>query len=158
MCDPAIFELGVPLLGICYGMQLMGRHLGGEVRRGESREYGLAQIEWSTDPPGELFTALPDTLSVWMSHGDQVAVPPPGFRVTARTDTCPVAAMEHPERHSRAAVPPRGGAHPVRPRHAAALPLPRLRLRGRLEDVDLHRGERPRHPRTRRRRPGAAAG
>jgi GMP synthase (glutamine-hydrolysing) len=96
--DPAIFELGVPLLGICYGMQLMGRHLGGTVQRGESREFGLAQIE-QTDPPGELFTALPDTLSVWMSHGDQVAVPPPGFRVTARTDTCPVAAMEHPERH-----------------------------------------------------------
>ncbi len=95
--DPAIFTLGVPVLGICYGMQLMGRDLGGEVRRGEAREFGLAQIEQMA-PGGTLFTALPDTLSVWMSHGDQVDRLPPGFRSVARTPTCPIAAMENAER------------------------------------------------------------
>jgi GMP synthase (glutamine-hydrolysing) len=95
-CDPALFDLPVPVLGICYGMQLMGRLLGGEVQAGESREYGHALIR--VIEPAGLFRTMPDTLSVWMSHGDQVRTPPPGFVVRASTPTCPVAAMEDPAR------------------------------------------------------------
>ena len=95
-CDPALFDLGLPVLGICYGMQLMGARLGGRVRAGERREYGSATIR--VDEPGLLFHTLPRELAVWMSHGDQVETPPPGFRVLARTATCPIAAMEDPDR------------------------------------------------------------
>jgi GMP synthase (glutamine-hydrolysing) len=77
-------------------MQLMGRVLGGEVCAGEGREYGSALIH--VMEPAGLFRSMPDTLSVWMSHGDQVRTPPPGFVVRAATATCPVAAMEHPDR------------------------------------------------------------
>ena len=94
--DPAIFQLGVPVLGICYGMQLMGRHLGGIVRKGQAREYGHALIDLVE--PGALFQALPDQLTVWMSHGDQVEQLPPGFRLSAKTHTCPIAAMANSEK------------------------------------------------------------
>ena len=97
VCDPALFELETPLLGICYGMQLMGRALGGTVRPGDSREYGSALIR-ILEPAG-LFCNMPGTLSVWMSHGDQVQTLPPGFTVRASTPTCPVAAMEHSGRN-----------------------------------------------------------
>ncbi len=73
--DPTVFELGVPLLGICYGMQLMAQGLGGAVRGSDRREYGLADLE-VTDP-SLLFAATPEVQPVWMSHGDQVAVPVP---------------------------------------------------------------------------------
>ena len=94
--DPGVFDLGIPVLGICYGMQLMAARLGGDVQAGETREYGPAVIE--VVDPGTLFRTLPDRLAVWMSHGDQVAALPPGFRALARTDTCPAAAMEDPGR------------------------------------------------------------
>jgi GMP synthase (glutamine-hydrolysing) len=90
-CDPAIYRLGVPVVGICYGMQLMGRDLGGEVRAGRAREYGLARI--AVKQPDTLFRDLPRELDVWMSHGDQVAKPPSGFVALAETRDCPVAAM-----------------------------------------------------------------
>ncbi len=89
--DPAIFELGVPVLGICYGHQLMGLQLGAQVEHAERREYGHAQL--SVQDPGKLFAGLGDDLPCWMSHGDTVAVPPPGFRVLATTASTPVAAM-----------------------------------------------------------------
>ena len=95
-CDPAILDLGIPTLGVCYGMQLIARSLGGVVRPGRHREYGSADIRLADDSP--LFAGLPDPLRVWMSHGDQVETPPAGFRVLARTDTCPVAAFAHPDR------------------------------------------------------------
>ena len=95
-CDAGLFELGVPVLGICYGMQLMGRKLGGGVRKGESREYGSALIDLVD--PDALFRAMPEQISVWMSHGDQVETLPPGFRVLARTHTCPIASMADPQR------------------------------------------------------------
>ncbi|MBP7275411.1 MAG: glutamine-hydrolyzing GMP synthase [Kiritimatiellae bacterium] len=95
-CDPKLFELGVPVLGICYGMQLMAQKLGGKVRKGASREFGSAVIETTETSP--LLGAAGERISVWMSHGDQVEVPPPGFRALARTGTCPIAAMEHPQR------------------------------------------------------------
>ena len=70
-CDPAIFDLGVPVLGICYGLQLTIQTLGGRIERGSAREYGKAVLEVKKDSP--LFAGLPDRLEVWMSHGDRVA-------------------------------------------------------------------------------------
>ncbi len=91
LCDPAIYDLGIPVLGICYGMQMTGQLLGGAVRKGKAREYGLARVTVVDSDP--LFAGLPGELDVWMSHGDQVDTMPAGFAVAARTGTCPVAAM-----------------------------------------------------------------
>lgn len=90
-CDPALFDMGVPVLGICYGMQLTARTLGGAVRPGEAREYGHATIQIVAH--GSIFRDLPAEAAVWMSHGDQVATLPPGFDTLAQTKTCPYAAM-----------------------------------------------------------------
>ncbi len=99
-----LFELGVPVLGICYGMQTMAAQLGGRVENVEEREFGYAEVEVSNGGP--LLGGLSDHdsrtghwLDVWMSHGDQVAELPDGFEVMARTNTCPVAGMMDPERH-----------------------------------------------------------
>lgn len=94
--DPGIFELGIPVLGICYGMQLMGFQLHGKVLPGESREYGKTEL--SVLEPGSLFEGLNPELICWMSHGDLVQEPPPGFQVLARTPSTPVAAIANPER------------------------------------------------------------
>jgi GMP synthase (glutamine-hydrolysing) len=96
LCDPAIFDLGVPILGICYGMQMTAKLLGGDVKPGESREYGSARIAVEREDP--LFSGIGAQLDVWMSHGDQVAAMPEGFVSLARTRTCPHAAMGHPGR------------------------------------------------------------
>ena len=90
--DSGWLDLGVPVLGICYGMQLLTHRLGGEVRPAHSREYGPADIRVQG---GRLLAGLDAIEPVWMSHGDQVAQPPAGFAVVAATDTCPVAAFEH---------------------------------------------------------------
>jgi GMP synthase (glutamine-hydrolysing) len=91
--DPKILELGVPVLGICYGQQLLARNLGGQIHRSTSREYGKAEI--TAQPEGSLlFEGLPHQQIVWMSHGDHVEAAPAGFTVTAKTPTVPVAAME----------------------------------------------------------------
>jgi GMP synthase (glutamine-hydrolysing) len=94
--DPGILGLGVPVLGICYGHQLMARSLGGEVAATGQREYGRTTLHTRT--PSVVLRDLPATDSVWMSHGDAVTRTPEGFRVTASTDQIPVAAMEDPER------------------------------------------------------------
>jgi GMP synthase (glutamine-hydrolysing) len=95
-----IFELGVPVLGICYGMQAMAEQLGGGVRSSAKREFGHAvvQLEAGSDLLGGLNAGAAGELPVWMSHGDQVSRVPDGFTVTARTDSAPIAAMEHRER------------------------------------------------------------
>ncbi|MDX2179585.1 MAG: glutamine-hydrolyzing GMP synthase [Bryobacteraceae bacterium] len=94
--DPRLYEAGFPVLGICYGLQLMARALGGEVALGERGEYGHATLE-TVDPSGLLADFEPRE-PVWMSHRDQVRGLPPGFRLTATTETCPVAAIEDRER------------------------------------------------------------
>ena len=95
--DPAIFASGVPVLGICYGQQLMAHLLGGKVLPGERGEYGLAILELDEcrDP---LFEGMGGRQQIWMSHRDSVGVLPPGFAVTGRTETCAVAAIAAPER------------------------------------------------------------
>jgi GMP synthase (glutamine-hydrolysing) len=87
-----VLESGLPVLGICYGMGLLARALGGQVEAANRREYGQADVE--TDATAALFAQLPNPLSVWMSHGDHIAAPPPDFRITAQTRNTPVAAME----------------------------------------------------------------
>jgi len=94
--DPAIYELGIPILGICYGTQLMAYQLGGRVTPGENREYGKTELE-IMDSEG-LFAGLDSRLVCWMSHGDLVETAPEGFLVSARTASTPVAAMEDRKR------------------------------------------------------------
>ena len=89
--DRGFFELGVPVLGICYGMQLIADGLGGRLSRSETREYGPAELTLTAASP--LWEGLPETTKVWMSHGDKVMTPPPGFSVIGRTPTLDVAAM-----------------------------------------------------------------
>ncbi len=94
--DPRIFETGKPMLGICYGLQLMGHYHAGGVARAETREYGSAGIRTTGDTP--LFRDLPDRMPVWMSHGDELNAPPPDFDVIARSDNGHIAAVARPER------------------------------------------------------------
>jgi GMP synthase (glutamine-hydrolysing) len=92
-CDPAIFSLGIPVLGICYGMQLACDALGGQVGRAQAREYGRADCEVLEGDA--LFADVPPRTEVWMSHGDQVDRVSADFRPLARTATCPLAAVRH---------------------------------------------------------------
>jgi GMP synthase (glutamine-hydrolysing) len=105
-CDARVFDLGVPVLGICYGMQLMVDVLGGEVRRSGHREFGHAMVHVNAATAGaegpRLFSSLPADLRVWASHGDDVSAVPPGFSVTATSATTPIAAMESPARRLHA--------------------------------------------------------
>ena len=95
--DPKVFELGVPVLGFCYGQQIMAVKLGGSVGHTEVGEYGHANLH--RQGASRLLDGTPDEQSVWMSHRDAVKEVPAGFTVTATTDVCPVAAMECPERN-----------------------------------------------------------
>ncbi len=109
-CDEKIFDLGIPVLGICYGMQLMTQHFGGRVEKAHNREYGKATITVQNE--SVLFTNIPNEQVVWMSHGDLVVETPEGFSVDAVSPSCPISAMSdevrklygvqfHPEvRHS----------------------------------------------------------
>ena len=104
MCDAGLFDLGIPVLGICYGMQLMTRTLGGEVRRSGNREFGHAHVHVARNGGSEmhreprLFHQVPTEFRVWASHGDDVGAVPPGFAVAATSTTAPIVAMEAPER------------------------------------------------------------
>ncbi|MDQ3986102.1 MAG: glutamine-hydrolyzing GMP synthase [Actinomycetota bacterium] len=94
--DPSMFEMGVPVLGICYGQQAMARALGGEVARTGIAEFGKSEFRISA--PGVLFYELPIEQTVWMSHNDAVVRAPDGFTVTGSTPASPVASFEDPER------------------------------------------------------------
>ncbi|MGQ0614424.1 MAG: glutamine-hydrolyzing GMP synthase [Planctomycetaceae bacterium] len=89
--DPALFDLGIPVLGICYGMQLMAHQLGGRVVRAERREYGKALLDLHDG--ADLFAGIPTKTQVWMSHGDSVEAAGPGFEVLATTTNTPCAAV-----------------------------------------------------------------
>lgn len=93
VCDPAIYDCGIPILGICYGTQLMAYQLGGKVTPGHDKEFGRTDLEVVGD--STLFAGLDRNLVCWMSHGDLIETPPPGFTVTARTPSTPVATMEN---------------------------------------------------------------
>jgi GMP synthase (glutamine-hydrolysing) len=92
-CDPELFRLGIPVLGICYGMQLACQNLGGEVQPATSREFGRAHCH-VLEPDG-LFAGVPEEMIVWMSHGDQVEAVRGDFVALAKTETCPAAAVRH---------------------------------------------------------------
>jgi len=95
--DPRVLDLGIPVLGFCYGIQEMALHLGGEIPRTDVGEYGFAELQL-LGGGGELLEGLPPRSQCWMSHRDSVGTAPDGFVVTARTGTTPVAAMEDPSR------------------------------------------------------------
>nr|WP_240548411.1 glutamine-hydrolyzing GMP synthase [Paenibacillus lignilyticus] len=96
LVDPAIYDLGLPIFGICYGMQLIAHQLDGKVERAGKREYGKADVEFIAG--SELVKDLGSNQTVWMSHGDHVVELPTGFRVDASTDHAPIAAMSNPDR------------------------------------------------------------
>ena len=113
-CDPAILALGIPVLGICYGMQLMSHLLGGTVQSADHREYGRARIE--VRDGRDLFAGVDEHATVWMSHGDQVVRVPEGFEVLASTPTCQFAAVRDASRgffgvqfHPEVTHTPQGG-------------------------------------------------
>jgi GMP synthase (glutamine-hydrolysing) len=94
--DPALLELGIPVLGICYGMQLLTRELGGDVKAAEVGEFGRSQL--TVKEPGRLLAGLPTEQTCWMSHRDTVFAPPAGFTALASSSESPVAALESVER------------------------------------------------------------
>lgn len=95
VCDKGIFEMGIPILGICYGSQLMMHLLGGKVSSAPVREYGKTEIEVNTT--SKLFAGVSDKTICWMSHTDYISTLADGFKVTAHSKSCPVAALEKPE-------------------------------------------------------------
>lgn len=94
--DPEIFELGIPILGVCYGAQLMAQTMGGKVARASEREYGRIKLDIHSHAP--LFEGIETGSTCWMSHNDYIQTPPAGFEVSATTDACPVAAMQNVEK------------------------------------------------------------
>lgn len=96
-CPKELFELGIPVLGLCYGAQLMSHILGGEVKRATNCEYGKIDLHVDTTSP--LFKNVSENTICWMSHFDYIAKTAPGFRTIATTDNCPVAACENPEKN-----------------------------------------------------------
>jgi len=95
-CDPEIWKLGIPVLGVCYGMQLMVQQLGGDVERADRGEYGKAALV--IDDPTDLLTNVEDGTTMWMSHGDSVTKLPEGFELLAHTENTPCAAIAHHEK------------------------------------------------------------
>ncbi|MCZ7628296.1 MAG: glutamine-hydrolyzing GMP synthase [Microthrixaceae bacterium] len=98
--DPGVYDLGVPILGICYGSQLIAQQLGGTVARGGSGEYGRTVMHLDSDASAGcgLLAGLPANQTVWMSHFDAISVPPEGFTATASSEGAPVAVLENPDR------------------------------------------------------------
>ena len=138
----AVWDLGVPVLGICYGMFTMAVQQGGQVEASTHREFGYAEVR--AHGHTRLLQGIEDfstpeghgMLKVWMSHGDKVTALPPGFKLMASTPSCPIAGMADEARGYYArAVPPRGHAHGAGPRVAGALRAADRRRQARLGDA-----------------------
>ncbi|MDD3928709.1 MAG: glutamine-hydrolyzing GMP synthase, partial [Sphaerochaeta sp.] len=95
--DPAIYDLGIPILGICYGLQVMSIQNGGEVQRPDKREYGFADLTVLTEG-SSLLKGISANSRLWMSHGDSVSALPEGFVQTGSTPNCPYTVLEHDEK------------------------------------------------------------
>src|SRR5262252_5870573 len=100
-CDPAVLDAGIPVLGICYGMQWIAKTLGGKVEAAGRREYGRAEFATEAAENAELFRGLPGKLRIWNSHGDHVLAVPPGFRATGKTENA-IAAIQNIEKRIHA--------------------------------------------------------
>ena len=144
LCSKEVFELGIPVLGICYGAQVMAYLLGGTVSSSEVPEFGKTMTQFKSDSP--LFQNVGESVC-WMSHNDYISQLPEGFAASAWSAHCPAAAMENVERKLYATqFHPRGGAHPAGQRDVPQLPVQHLRLRRRLGDEVLRPGDHRRHP------------
>ncbi len=97
-CDLEVFNLGIPILGICYGAQFMAYALGGEVKKADSREYGKVEVDTSVLPDSLVLGDVSANTVVWMSHTYYVSAVPEGFKVSAVSDNCPCCAMENADR------------------------------------------------------------
>ncbi len=143
--DARVLSLGLPVLGICYGLQFITHHLGGKVRSADKREYGHAEVSLIADTP--LFAGLPATMGVWMSHGDEALELPQGFHLTAKTSNA-VAGIANPELRIWAVqFHPEVRHTAERNRTAAQFPLPHLQCQGGLDPGTLHPVDRRIHPR-----------
>ena len=152
-----VLASGVPVLGICYGMQLLAHSLGGAVEESEQREYGHAVVHQNTSEH-PLFEGLPASMPVWMSHGDKVTSMPPGFQLPGLLGELAGGHDGQRRGHHRPAISPGGRPHALRRAAHPELPPRRLRLRRALDARQLHRGKRVTHtgagrPRTRHLRP-----
>ena len=141
-----VFDLGVPVLGICYGMQLLAHQLGGVVAPGREREYGYAAIH-QEEPKSSLFAGLDDEIPVWMSHGDRIDAMPAGFPLPRLQRQLPHRRDDQRRRPVRHPVPPRSRPHAPRQGDAAQLRLGSVRLRRRLDAAQLRRRRRGARPR-----------
>ena len=141
--DSRVFELGVPVLGICYGLQFMVHTLGGKVRPAEKREYGRAEIDIVSD--SVLFQGLAKKLAVWMSHGDEALELPPGFELMAKTHYAVAGIQNTAKQLVRGSVP--SGSAPHAAGHADAAQfcfrdLRRQAQRGRRSALSIRRSSR----------------
>ncbi len=135
--DARIFELGVPVLGICYGLQFMVHTLGGKVRPADKREYGHAEIDIVAE--SVFFRGLAKRQPVWMSHGDEALELPPGFELTAKTSHAVAGIQNVGEEMVRGAVPSRSSPHPEWHGDPAQLYFQYLRRETNLDSAALYR-------------------
>ena len=146
--DPAIYDSGVPVLGICYGAQLVAQQLGGEVRQTGSGEYGRTELTRSGRGVGAARRTSRRTGRVDEPRRRDRRRAPPGFVVTASSPGAPVAALEDPRaRRLRRAVPPRGARTPSAARKCSSVPVRRVRLPAHVDEHVDHRAGRRRGPR-----------
>ena len=153
ICDEAVFRLGAPMLGICYGIQLIAKMYGGEVQRSEKREYGRAHIYMDGSRP--LLEGIEDGDTIWMSHGDAIMRMPPGYTALAHSENSPYAAIGNESRAGlRRPVPPRGAPYPEGQGHTEEFSLHDLQGEGAILRRLVHRDDHPEDKGASRRREG----